>query len=77
MKRDQDHFRGCLLGGTIGDALGWPVEFLLLNEIKDKYGQQGTIDKPINNSKRCGGIMRVAPVGLNYFMKRKMRLKWR
>ena len=27
MKRDIDHFRGCLLGGAIGDALGWPVEF--------------------------------------------------
>ncbi|MBO8170217.1 MAG: ADP-ribosylglycohydrolase family protein [Thermoanaerobacteraceae bacterium] len=29
-------------------------------------GKQGTIDKPINNSKGCGGIMRVAPVGLFY-----------
>lgn len=27
-------------------------------------GIQGTIDKPINNSKGCGGIMRVAPIGL-------------
>lgn len=27
-------------------------------------GIKGTIDKPINNSKGCGGIMRVAPVGL-------------
>jgi ADP-ribosylglycohydrolase len=30
-KRDKDHFRGCLLGGAVGDALGWPVEFLKLN----------------------------------------------
>lgn len=166
MKRDKDHFRGCLLGGAIGDALGWPVEFLRLNEIKKKYGEagitdlvegrngkaeitddtqmtlftaegilraetgrkesgkceplsvvynaylrwlstqeyprlkdccwiydgwligvkelherrapgntclsalsmgkQGTIDEPINNSKGCGGVMRVAPVGLFY-----------
>lgn len=29
-------------------------------------GADGTIDKPINNSKGCGGIMRVAPIGL-YF----------
>ena len=29
-------------------------------------GQMGTIKKPINNSKGCGGIMRVAPVAL-YF----------
>lgn len=27
-------------------------------------GTMGTIDKPINNSKGCGGIMRVAPIGL-------------
>lgn len=26
----------------------------------------GTIEKPINNSKGCGGVMRVAPIGL-YF----------
>lgn len=31
-----------------------------------QQGAQGTIDTPINNSKGCGGIMRVAPVGL-YF----------
>lgn len=29
-------------------------------------GKFGTIEKPINNSKGCGGIMRVAPIGL-YF----------
>lgn len=27
-------------------------------------GIKGTIEKPINNSKGCGGIMRVAPIGL-------------
>lgn len=25
MKRNQEFFRGCLIGGAIGDALGWPV----------------------------------------------------
>jgi|LFRM01.1.fsa_nt_gb ADP-ribosylglycohydrolase len=40
-KRDKDHFRGCILGGAIGDALGWTVEFLKLNEIKKKYGENG------------------------------------
>lgn len=44
MKRDKDHFRGCLLGGAIGDALGWPVEFLKMNEIKRKYGESGITD---------------------------------
>lgn len=31
-----------------------------------KSGKMGTIEEPINNSKGCGGIMRVAPVGLLY-----------
>ena len=33
-------------------------------------GGNGTIDSPINNSKGCGGIMRVAPIGL-YFIERR------
>lgn len=33
MKRDKEYFRGCLLGGAIGDVVG-AVEFLKLNEIK-------------------------------------------
>lgn len=33
--------RGCLLGGAIGDALGNPVEFLSLNEIRARHGQAG------------------------------------
>ncbi|MDQ0414335.1 hypothetical protein J2S25_002544 [Mesobacillus stamsii] len=28
--------------------------------------KKGTIEKPINNSKGCGGVMRLAPVGLFY-----------
>jgi ADP-ribosylglycohydrolase len=35
-----------------------------LNAIQQ--GADGTIEKPINNSKGCGGVMRVAPIGL-YF----------
>ncbi|HEX3033357.1 MAG TPA: ADP-ribosylglycohydrolase family protein [Bacillota bacterium] len=44
MKRKPEYFRGCLLGGALGDALGWPVEFLQYNEIMDKYGPQGIQD---------------------------------
>ncbi|MCP4693443.1 MAG: ADP-ribosylglycohydrolase family protein, partial [Desulfobacterales bacterium] len=29
-----------------------------------KSGRMGTIQAPINNSKGCGGVMRIAPVGL-------------
>jgi|Deesub1362A_J573_1020465.scaffolds.fasta_scaffold06906_2 ADP-ribosylglycohydrolase len=43
MKRAKDHFRGCLLGGAVSDAPGWPVEFLSLPDIKKKYGEEGII----------------------------------
>ena len=29
----QDRIRGCLFGGAVGDALGYPVEFLSEKEI--------------------------------------------
>lgn len=29
-----------------------------------RSGKMGTVDQPVNNSKGCGGVMRVAPVGL-------------
>ncbi|MDZ4224576.1 MAG: ADP-ribosylglycohydrolase family protein, partial [bacterium] len=34
-------FQGCILGGAIGDALGYPVEFLSLDEIGDQFGEEG------------------------------------
>ncbi|SEM10278.1 ADP-ribosylglycohydrolase [Mesobacillus persicus] len=37
----QNLYRGCLIGGAIGDALGWPVEFMRLEEIRNKYGEEG------------------------------------
>ncbi|NLG32047.1 MAG: ADP-ribosylglycohydrolase family protein [Syntrophomonadaceae bacterium] len=51
MKRDKEHFRGCLLGGAVGDALGAPVEFLSLEEIKRRFGPAGVTGLP----KRPGG----------------------
>jgi len=36
-----DKCTGCLLGGAVGDALGWPVEFLPIAEIRKKYGLDG------------------------------------
>ena len=35
---------GCLLGGAVGDALGAPVEFLSLGEIRDRFGPGGVRD---------------------------------
>lgn len=38
----QDKCRGSLVGGAIGDALGYPVEFVYsFQEIQAKYGQDG------------------------------------
>lgn len=36
-----DAIRGCIFGGAVGDALGYPVEFDTLNVIQDKYGDNG------------------------------------
>ena len=40
-KRTLDHFAGCLLGGAVGDALGAPLEFMSLSEIRRRYGGRG------------------------------------
>ncbi len=40
----QDRFRGCLLGGAVGDALGAPVEFLSRPKILDGFGPLGIRD---------------------------------
>ncbi len=40
----RSRFRGCLLGGAIGDALGAPVEFLSLAEIRKQFGLGGIRD---------------------------------
>ncbi|WP_406282429.1 ADP-ribosylglycohydrolase family protein [Nocardia sp. NBC_00881] len=36
-----DRVRGSLLGGAVGDALGWPIEFLQLTQIRQRYGAEG------------------------------------
>jgi ADP-ribosyl-[dinitrogen reductase] hydrolase len=50
-----DRFRGCLLGGAIGDALGAPIEFHSLSEIRATYGHGG-IDKFTSAYGRAGAI---------------------
>jgi ADP-ribosylglycohydrolase len=39
-----DHYTGCLLGGAIGDALGFPVEFFNIAQIHMNYGKEGIKD---------------------------------
>ena len=40
----QAKFRGCLLGGAIGDALGAPVEFMTTAQIIHQFGPRGITD---------------------------------
>lgn len=45
MDRDKSkYFAGCLLGGAVGDALGWPVEFDAMAEIIKRFGVNGIVD---------------------------------
>lgn len=37
----RDKIRGGLFGGAVGDALGYPVEFLPESEIRKQYGEAG------------------------------------
>lgn len=42
--RSKDKFRGCLIGGAAGDALGYAVEFMEDADIFRKYGENGITD---------------------------------
>jgi ADP-ribosylglycohydrolase len=50
MKSNQEFFRGCLIGGAIGDALGWPIEFNDYNQIVQKYGPNGIQDLQVSST---------------------------
>lgn len=47
----RDKFAGCLLGGAVGDALGYPVEFLKLDDIIEEYGKDGIKEHKLYNGK--------------------------
>lgn len=48
-ERFADRVLGCLLGGAVGDALGYEVEFLSLQRIRERFGPQG-IQAPVLNA---------------------------
>src|SRR5262249_46963513 len=50
-----DRIRGALLGGAVGDALGAPIEFLSLAEIRRQFGPSGLEDYALAYG-RCGAI---------------------
>lgn len=44
MVTTRERLTGCLLGGAIGDALGAPIEFMSLSQIRREYGKPGLTD---------------------------------
>ena len=38
---DRDRVLGCIVGGAVGDALGYPVEFNSWRDISSRYGDRG------------------------------------
>ena len=49
--RNQDKFRGCLIGGAAGDALGYAVEFKNEGQIFSHYGDRGISAYELHNGK--------------------------
>ena len=44
MLSNKNKIDGCLIGGAIGDALGYPIEFMSIEQIRYKYGPDGLKD---------------------------------
>lgn len=40
-EQQKDKVRGSLIGGAIGDALGYPVEFMSRKHILSRFGENG------------------------------------
>lgn len=51
-----DRYRGCLLGGAIGDSLGYNVEFKSTDEIKKEFGRNGITDLKMDKSLKAAII---------------------
>ena len=47
--RNLDRFRGCLVGGAAGDALGYEVEFMTERLIFSHWGPQGITEYALHN----------------------------
>ena len=53
MKKNQillDSVSGCIFGGAIGDALGYPVEFMKYKGIINEYGDEGITEFDLRHS---------------------------
>lgn len=53
MDKIKNRVRGSLVGGAVGDALGYPVEFLSYNDILRVYGDNGITRYDLADSERA------------------------
>lgn len=44
MTSGKNRYEACVLGLAIGDALGWPVEFMTHDRIRERFGPDGITD---------------------------------
>ncbi len=49
--KDFNRFQGCLFGGACGDALGYTVEFMNIEQIREMYGPAGLTTIQLTNGK--------------------------
>lgn len=49
MPKDRSVYRGCFLGMAIGDAMGYTVDEMSMNEIRDEYGTDGLLGYDLRN----------------------------
>lgn len=49
MHSKRDHYRGCLLGLAIGDAMGYPVDTRTWSQIQEDYGPYGLMGYDLRN----------------------------
>ncbi len=52
-KRNIDHYKGCIVGGAIGDALGAPIKFMSIDQIRSKFGNSGLTDYSQAYGQKC------------------------
>lgn len=83
--KDLDKYRGCLIGGAVGDALGYAIEFLDETSIFKRYGKNGITEydlvegvaeisddtqmTSINNQNSLSGIAYLIKTDYNYIDK--------
>jgi len=44
IKRKVEYYMGCIIGGAIGDALGAPIEFMSIDQVRSEFGEMGLTD---------------------------------